>query len=255
MQGLACLESIQRMVKGWAEGSAAGMVQIGSEKGERADAGIIARTIAERIRGGVHQPGDRLPAERDLAQQYGGARGTIRAALDRLESQGLIVRRVGSGTFVTDAARAPNDEADVADLTSPQELLEARRALEPQLVRLAVRKATPRDLALLDEALAQLEACGDDVAKFGAGDLLFHERLAAATHNKLMQALFRQVNRVRGHAHWREIQHQTLTRARIDDYHRQHRALLQAIAGRDAERAERLAIAHLDEAERDLMSR
>lgn len=231
------------------------MVHTGSDQGGRADAGFIARALADRIRGGVHQPGDRLPPERDLAQQFGGARGTIRAALDRLESQGLITRRVGSGTFVTEAARGHGDESEIADLTSPQELLEARRALEPQLMRLAVRKATPRDLALLDEALTELEACGDDVARFGAGDLLFHERLAAATHNKLMQALFRQVNRVRGHAHWREIQHQTLTRARIDDYHRQHRALLQAIAGRDAERAERLAAAHLDEAERDLMSR
>lgn len=227
------------------------MDQIGTNAAERADASAIARAIAAAIRGGTHRPGDRLPAERDLATQFGGARGTIRAALDRLERQGLIARRVGSGTFVTEAA---NPGGDVADLTSPQELLEARRAVEPQLVRLAVRKATPRDLALLDEALASLEACGDDIDKFGAGDLLFHERLAAATHNPLMQALFRQVNRVRGHQHWRDIQHKTLTRARIDEYHRQHRALLAAIAARDADLAERLAGGHLDEAERDMMN-
>jgi len=227
------------------------MDQIGTEGAIRADASLIARAIAEAIRGGRHRPGDRLPAERELATQFGGARGTIRAALDRLEGQGLIVRRVGSGTFVTEAANAGGD---VADLTSPQELLEARRAVEPQLVRLAVRKATPRDLALLDEALAQLESCGDDIDRFGDGDLLFHERLAAATHNPLMQALFRQVNRVRGHQHWRDIQHKTLTRARIDEYHRQHRALVAAIAARDADLAERLAGTHLDEAERDMMN-
>lgn len=233
------------------------MDQIGTEigpsdSGRRADAGTIASAIARAIREGQHRPGERLPAERDLAERFGGARGTIRAALDRLERQGLIVRRVGSGTFVTEAA---SPGGDVSDLTSPQELLEARRALEPQLVRLAVRKATPRDLALLDEALTALETCGADIDRFGAGDLLFHERLAAATHNPLMQALFRQVNRVRGHQHWRDIQHQTLTRARIDDYHRQHRALLRAIAARDADQAERLATAHLDEAEHDMMNR
>ncbi len=232
------------------------MDQIGTETGARADSSAVARAIATAIRSGAHSPGDRLPAERDLARRFGGARGTIRAALDRLENQGLIIRRVGSGTFVTDAARPlpAGADADVADLTSPQELLEARRAVEPQLVRLAVRKATPRDLALLDEALAQLESCGDDIDKFGSGDLLFHERLAAATHNPLMQALFRQVNRVRGHQHWRDIQHKTLTRARIDEYHRQHRALLDAIAARDADLAERLAGGHLDEAERDMMN-
>jgi DNA-binding FadR family transcriptional regulator len=230
------------------------MDQIGTEPAARADAITVARAIADAIRSGAHGPGDRLPAERDLARQFGGARGTIRAALDRLENQGLIVRRVGSGTFVTDAARPQPAGHDVADLTSPQELLEARRAVEPQLMRLAVRKATPRDLALLDEALTLLEACEGDIDKFGAGDLLFHERLAAATHNPLMQALFRQVNRVRGHQHWRDIQHKTLTRARIDEYHRQHRALLAAIAARDADLAEHLAGGHLDEAERDMMN-
>ena len=231
------------------------MDQIGTDGGaERADAGAIARTLAAAIRSGAHGPGDRLPAERDLARRFGGARGTIRAALDRLERQGLVVRRVGSGTFVTDAARPPQPDGEVADLTSPQELLEARRALEPQLMRLAVRKATPRDLALLDAALTTLEGCGADIDRFGAGDLVFHERLAAATHNPLMQALYRQVVRVRGHQHWREIQHKTLTAARIDDYHRQHRALLQAIAARDADLAERLAAQHLDEAERDMVN-
>jgi len=231
------------------------LVQNGSITASRADAGRIALAIADAIRACAWRAGERLPAERQLAQTYGGARGTIRAALDRLQSQGLITRRVGSGTFVAAAPRARDSEGDVADITSPQELLEARRAVEPRLVRLAVRKATPRDLALLDEALTRLEGCGDDVQAFGDGDILFHERLAAATHNPLMLALFRQVNRVRGHAHWRDIQRKTLTRARLDDYHRQHRALLDAIAARDADLAERLAIAHLDEAERDLMNR
>ncbi|MCC6469876.1 MAG: FadR family transcriptional regulator [Alphaproteobacteria bacterium] len=231
------------------------LVQNGSDDSARADAGRIALAIADAIRAGAWRAGERLPPERGLAVTYGGARGTIRAALDRLERQGLITRRVGSGTFVAAVSRGRDPESDVADLTSPQELLEARRAVEPHLVRLAVRKATPRDIELLDEALKRLEACGGDVTAFGDGDLLFHERLAAATHNPLMLALFRQVNRVRGHAHWRDIQRKTLTRARLDDYHRQHRALFQAIAARDAEAAERLTIAHLDEAERDLMNR
>jgi DNA-binding FadR family transcriptional regulator len=231
------------------------LVQTGTANVKRADASRIALEIAEAIRAGAWRAGERLPAERQLAVTHGGARGTIRAALDRLENQGLITRHMGSGTFIAAASRARDPDAEVADITSPQELLETRRAVEPRLVRLAVRKATPRDIELLDDALKRLEACGGDVGAFGEGDLLFHERLAAATHNPLMLALFRQVNRVRGHAHWREIQRKTLTRARLDDYHRQHRALLGAIAARDADLAERLVVAHLDEAERDLMNR
>jgi len=208
--------------------------------------------LARQVREGAWRPGERLPAERHLAGIHACARGTIRAALTRLAAEGLIGRRLGSGTYVLAADRADDDAADI---TSPDQLLEARRMVEPALVRLAVRAASPRDIERLGEALATLEACGDDIDRFADGDLAFHRLLAEATANPLLIEIYRRINRVRGHLHWREIQRQTLTRARIDEYHRQHRALLDAIARRDGELAERLVRGHLDEAERDLRRR
>ena len=227
-------------------------VQTGPKRPIRADTIRIAGALARQLREGVWRPGDRLPAERDLARDHACARGTIRAALARLAAEGLIGRRLGSGTYVLAVEKA---EDDAADITSPDQLLEARRMVEPALVRLAVRAATPRDIERLGEALEVLEACGGDIDRFGDGDLAFHQRLAEATGNPLLIEIYGRVNRVRGHLHWREIQRQTLTRARIDEYHRQHRALLDAIARRDGELAEQLVRGHLAEAESDLRRR
>jgi DNA-binding FadR family transcriptional regulator len=228
------------------------LVQSGIARGSRADIGRITASLTQAIADGVWRAGDRLPAERRLAELHGCARGTLRTALDRLNREGLVARRPGSGTYVT-----AGDERvmDAADITSPAQLLEARYLFEPTLVRLAVRAATPRDIERLDEALSVLERCGDDIDRFAEGDLAFHERLAEATRNPLLIDLYRRLNRVRGHAHWREIQRQTLSPRRIADYHRQHRALLAAVALRDADRAEHLIRSHLDAAERDLLSR
>lgn len=63
----------------------------------------IEEDLAERIGGGELSPGDRIPTERELAEQTGVSRMTVRAALGRLEQRGLIVRRQGSGTYVAEA--------------------------------------------------------------------------------------------------------------------------------------------------------
>ncbi len=72
-----------------------------------------------------------MPPERQLAVAFGTARSTIRKALDQLEQKGLVVRRVGSGTFVSYQGPVQDAMADVTDLISPLQLIEARIAIEP----------------------------------------------------------------------------------------------------------------------------
>ena len=112
----------------------------------------ILAHLRRAIETGAYGEGDRLPPERELAVTFRSARGTVRRALDQLESAGLVSRRLGSGTFV----RSRNAEGELAedfiDLISPLQLIEARFAVEPHTTRLAVFNATRRDL---DE----LQAC------------------------------------------------------------------------------------------------
>ncbi len=212
-------------------------------------AGIAAR-LRQALLDGAYGHGDRLPAERELARLFAASRTTVRAALERLAEGGLVARRVGSGTFVT---YGRDGEGDVAEITSPLELIEVRLGIEPHMTRLAVLNASARDLGGLRAALAKLEAAGGDAEAFSHWDERFHLALAECTHNPLLVAMYRQINRVRGHAQWSARKDKILTPRRIAAYNRQHRALTEAIQSRDVDGALRLIAEHLDRARRDLL--
>src|ERR1700675_4323818 len=121
-------------------------------------AAIIAARLRAAILGGGYSVGDRLPPERDIARALGASRTTIRNALQLLEDDELVKRKAGSGTYVAQNARVESD--DVAETTSPLELVEVRIAIEPKMVRLAVLNGRPRDLDRLWEVLAEFERAG-----------------------------------------------------------------------------------------------
>jgi DNA-binding FadR family transcriptional regulator len=214
-------------------------------------AAAIAAQLHEAILKGAHAHGQRLPAERHLARHFGTSRSTVREALRQLEEMALVRRRIGSGTFVNRPA-APR-EAQIAENTSPLQLIEVRQAIEPDMARLAVAHATARELAALRDALAALENCGADQELFSSADERFHLALAEATDNPLMVWLYRQINAVRSHAQWGEMKRKILTCANIDLYNAQHRELYEAIRRRDVAAAVRCIDQHLDQARRDLL--
>ncbi|MGH6908435.1 MAG: FadR/GntR family transcriptional regulator, partial [Aestuariivirga sp.] len=116
-------------------------------------ASIILTRIKRAIETGVYADGEQLPAERQLAITFGTARSTIRKILDQLEQRNLIVRRVGSGTFVNFRGPIRHDMEDIADLVSPLQLVETRFAVEPYMTRLAALHATGNDLDKLEDVL------------------------------------------------------------------------------------------------------
>jgi len=208
-------------------------------------AAITAR-LRQAIVDGTYADGERLPAERDLARHFDASRSTVREALRRLEEMNLVTRRIGSGTFVTHLP--PFKDSDIAEITSPIELIDVRLAVEPQMARLAVVNATARDIERMDDALGRVEKCGDDREDFSRADEAFHLALAECTRNPLMVWLYRQINDVRSHAQWDAMKDQILTRQRITQYNRQHRALYEAFRSRDAETAVRVITEHLERA-------
>ena len=216
-----------------------------------AGAAAIATRLRAAILGGRYAHGERLPAERELTEHFGVARGTVREALRRLEEMGLVTRRMGSGTFVNHRA-GPNED-DIAELTSPIELIDVRLAIEPDIARMAVINATARDLERLEAALVECEAADGDREAFSQGDERFHRALAEATRNPLMIWLYGKINDVRGHTQWNEMKAKILTRGRIDEYNLQHRKLFETIRGRDMDAAVRTIEYHLAEAREDLL--
>ncbi len=211
----------------------------------------IVAELKEAIEGGAYGHGQRLPAERTLAEHYGASRTTVREALAQLEADGLVIRKVGSGTFVN--WPTGRFSGDIANVTSPLELMEVREAIEPHLAKMAVVHASANDLDLLEETLLELEACNGDQAAFASADERFHLALAEATSNPLMAWIYGQINDVRCHDQWNAMKGKVLSKEAIAVYNRQHRALVDAIRRRDAKAAVAVVNEHLQRARDDLI--
>lgn len=155
----------------------------------------IAAQIRRQLTERRLRPGDRLPAERLLAAQFGVSRNTLREALRSLENSGLLRLRKGAagGAFVSES----NGDAVAAGLhdmfrlgsIEPEELTEARVLIESIAVRMACERATIEDLAALKENIAAAERGVRERVDFydlAAIHLEFHRILALATHNPVM---------------------------------------------------------------------
>jgi DNA-binding FadR family transcriptional regulator len=210
----------------------------------------ITGQLRQAILAGSYTPGEKLPAERQFASAFGASRATIRTALSRLETERLVTRRMGAGTFVNAGARGSNEE--VAELTSPLELIDVRLGLEPNMVRLAVLNATGRDIERLASAIERMETAGADSESFTLWDEEFHQLIAEATRNPLMVWIYRKINDVRTHSQWNAMKSKVLTPQRIAEYNEEHLALYEAIRSRDIEAAVAIVTNHLHSAKRQL---
>jgi DNA-binding FadR family transcriptional regulator len=148
------------------------------------NAADIAGALRKQISSAHFAQNDRLPPERVLAEQFSVARGTVREALKQLEDTGFVERRAGSGTYVTYSER--DETRSIVETTRPLELIDARFAVEPQMVRLAVLHATELDLAKTETHLRTMEDCGGDALAFADADDRFHLALAQCSQNALI---------------------------------------------------------------------
>lgn len=160
----------------------------------------VMNDINRQMDEGKLSPGDRLASVVDLAAQYGVGRSTIREALSALKAMGKLDIRQGGGTFVkaavpADGAAAPlhpatlNPESWVDRSASIRHILEVRRVLETGCVALASNNRTDTDLSSMAETLRSMENNLDDEAFNEQADILFHQQIAAATHNPVLNDL------------------------------------------------------------------
>jgi DNA-binding FadR family transcriptional regulator len=156
--------------------------------------------IKTSIAKGDVAPGARLPTERTLSSQYRVARNTVRKTMARLRDEGLIVRTVGRGTFVTTQAERP-DDAPVEQPFSLPELFEARVLFEPALAELVVERATDADFEAFDKTLAQMEAAPTWEA-YKEAKYALHLAIARASGNRFMEHMLEKIIEVRRTAGW-----------------------------------------------------
>lgn len=212
----------------------------------REPARAIAKSLLARIEASQYRFGAKLPAERELAEEFGVTRNTVRDALDVLARNQIITRRAGSGTFITyrpgHAQPAPQPAAvtmasagEVAAETSLLELHVVRGIIEPEMSRLAVINMKPRDIGALGVALQRLEAVQTSAADYARTEGDFLMQIARGTKNPLLIAIYEQIQGVRRQGHWSAHLQRALSPARIRSGQHRLRSLYEAIERRDIE--------------------
>ena|SRR3984957_1417254 len=206
----------------------------------------IVKQIEESITSGELKEGDQLPAERELAQQFGVSRTAVREAVKTLREKGLVEAYPGRGTFITNGtARGIQQTLDRMIRSGQAEgtahLTEVREILEPEIAALAAQRVDEEMLSAMREAIAVMDAARKDSEAFIEGDLDFHLALAEAAANPLILSL---IDSIVG------LLREQRTRTYFVEggpergqYH--HRRILEAIEHRDAVGAREAMRAHL----------
>lgn len=214
-------------------------------------ADAIAADLEQRILEGTWNVGDRLPAERELSAQLGVSRASLREAIQKLVSRGLLISRQGGGTFVTDRLEAgfvdPWEELLQKHESVREDLLEFRELLEAKAAACAAERATPEDKARLAECYAALDAAYLDgsLARRVSSDLAFHQAVAEASHNAIIGHLSASLLRLLQDQLQRNVGELMQLPEACDQLRRQHAAIHEAIAKGNPAAAQAAAMAHV----------
>ena len=134
-------------------------------------------------------PGQKLPTERELTEQFGVSRASVREALHSLETLGLVDARVGSGTYVVenpDAILKHLSWAVYFSESMESDLTEARKIIEPEIAAMAAQNATDAEIAELSKRLTDTAHDPEEAAQ---QDYNFHIALARAAHNRVLEEM------------------------------------------------------------------
>lgn len=214
----------------------------------------IVDQIRVMLESGQLKPGDRLPSERDVAEQLGVSRPAVREAFSALVTMGLIEVRPGSGTYVKQGdivmpfAVLP---AVMAEETEKREMVEVRVSIEAETAALAAMRATEADLETIRLTLERMEQDQDTGDLGDAADWDFHMAVTVASHNSLM---------VRVMQHLQDAMRRNLETARQRLFRipgmaatllAEHKAIYAAIVARDPKKARKLMVDHILAAQRN----
>lgn len=206
----------------------------------------IVDQIQQRIIQGDLSPGDRLPAERELAEDFEVSRTAVREAIKSLAEKDLVEIHVGRGTFVK--APSPDRVADTINILiqvargSIDDLQVARQILEVPIARLAAEHRTADHLDRLSSLIDLMETHLDDPTAFINADTDFHGELARATGNPVLRVLIQPIISLLRDEHTFAVDYQTAFEAALVS----HREIYDHIEAQEADEAAASMRSHLE---------
>ena len=205
--------------------------------------------INEIIKEDDLQVGDRLPSERELAERLNVGRSSVREALRALELLGLISTRHGEGTFIEESTSHHLVQIlaffILRDQKSKKDLLEMRKIVELDAVRLAAARITEEQIQKIERLLDDTEHRIKTGVLPVQEDFLFHQYIALATENYLLYRIWRAIIDF-----GRTILEGSLERhGRSEISIQEHRYILEALKNKNVEEAEKRMKMHLEKSQ------
>jgi GntR family transcriptional repressor for pyruvate dehydrogenase complex len=212
----------------------------------------IVQQIEDSVTRGDLKPGDQLPAERELAQQFRVSRTAVREAVKTLREKGLVEAYPGRGTFITrvishSIGQTLDRMMKIGEPEGTAHLIVVREILEPEIAALAAASADEEDIESMREAIALMDARRQEPEAFIEADLDFHLALAEAAANPLILSLIDSIVGV--------LREQRLRTFHVEggpergQYH--HKRILEAVEHRDSQGAREAMRAHLRQVRED----
>jgi GntR family transcriptional regulator, transcriptional repressor for pyruvate dehydrogenase complex len=203
---------------------------------------VIVEQLCAYMADNEMTPGDRLPAERDLAAKLGVSRASLSQALVALEVQGVLSVRHGDGAILV---RRPTEERAITALREHADripdIIEAREALEVKLAGLAAARRTDEEMAAIDAAIAKMEEeieAGDPGV---VGDEMFHEAITTAAHSSLLAKLMHEISGLIKETRIESLSQENRPRASLEG----HRRIADAVRKQDPQEASRAMTDHI----------
>ncbi|MDR9794555.1 FadR/GntR family transcriptional regulator [Aeribacillus pallidus] len=198
---------------------------------EKIPQNIVAQ-IRKSLIDGELKPGQSLPSEVKLAEMFGVSRSSIRDAMQILESTGIVNRRKRGGTTIRQIS-----VEDMVNIYLPKsekenlfDLLETREILEIALVRLAIDRASEKDLEELENLIVWMEEKPDEAAE---ADIAFHLTLARISQNEVILNIIKSLKEIMNRLQEKTIYYP----GRLENIISEHRQIVSAIGNKDEESA------------------
>ena len=214
----------------------------------------VANRLLTMIKEQELRPGDKLPAERNLARMMDVSRPVVREALRALALMRVVDIRQGDGTYITSLEPqqliSHLDFVFAKDSVALVQLLEARRVVETANVRLAAVRVSDSEVIALEALVRSLADCIDDPDRFSELDIALHMAVCAAADNFLLLQFMNIVSTLGKVSRERTGGLREVREAALRD----HQQILEGLRAHDADAAERAMFRHLDHVEEGLRS-
>lgn len=216
----------------------------------------IVEQIRNMVSSGMLKPGDRLPAERVLAESLNVSRASVREALSALQLMGLVEIKPGEGTFIKqmdiDSIIQPLAMLLLMERDTILEILEVRKGLEVEAAGLAAMNASEQQIDDIGKIIDEMEI---EANKNNLGDLSdwkFHFAIAKASGNSLMVSIMNMISDVMQKTIRSNRERLFKREGNQDILVKQHKSIYEAIKARDSELARKNMYGHLSYAEEEM---